>query len=458
MEKKSKRVIKYGLHSFLSVLAVVGIVIVSYALLGRYHKRWDFTQNKRFTLSLQTIKVLKNLKKPVEITAFWQAGTPQAIEVEELLKQYSYCSPYIRFRMVDPDKNPTLAQQKGVSEYGTTIFEYEGRKKSVYERDVFTYSFMGMGMRGQEFKGEEAFTSAIMEITSGEKRKIYFLTGHSEKDVYESGREGYSKIRSYLEKEGYEVETWNILEKGKLPEDASLLIMAGPKLDILNKEKELLQEYVNQKQGKILLLIDPGVGKNVKELSENLGVKVKEGMIIDPVSSYFGEAAAPIPQYNSHKITQDLIKSNSASILAGAIGLEKMDKGDVILESRSTSWLEKNYRTSKIRFDKGRDEKGPIPVGIAIGEGEKRIAIFGDSDFVSNSLIIVQGNLDLFMNTVNWLAKEESKISIRPKRPEIRPFKLSKKEARFIIITSLFLIPLIILGTGIFVWGKRRSL
>ncbi|NOZ64582.1 MAG: GldG family protein [Caldiserica bacterium] len=456
MEKKSKRVIKYGLHSLISVVAVVGIVMVSYALLGRYHKRWDLTQNKRFTLSLQTIKVLKNLQKPLEITAFWKMGSPQAAQVEELLKQYSYRSPYIRFRMVDPDKNPTLAQQKGVSEYGTTVFEYEGRKKVVYERDVFTYSFMGMG--SQEFKGEEAFTTAIMELTSGKKEKIYFITGHGEKDLYDSGRGGYSKIMGYLGKEGYEVETWNILEKGKLPEDASLLVMAGPRVDILDKEKQLLQEYMNKKQGKFLLLVDPGVGKNVKELAKSLGVKVEEGMVIDPVSSYFGEAAAPIPQYNPHKITNDLIKSNSASILAGAVGLEKVGKGDVILESRNTSWLEKDYRTSRIKFNKGIDKKGPIPVGIAIEEGNKRIVVFGDSDFASNSLAVVQGNIDLFMNTIGWLTKEENKISIRPKKPEMRPFKLSAKEARFVVITSLFLIPLLILGTGIFIWWKRRSL
>ena len=453
--QKHRRVIKYGLHSFISAIAITGILIVGYSLLGKFHKRWDLTENKRFSLSLQTIKVLKGLKKPVNIYAFWKSGTPDAIQVEELLKTYSYRSPYIKFRMIDPDKNPSLTTEKGVSEYGTTVFECGEKKKNVYKREVFTYSFMG---RGQEFKGEEAFTSAIIDVTSKEKKKIYFLIGEGEKDIYESGREGYSKIRNYLEKEGYEVETWNILENGKLPPDASLIIIAGPRRDIIPKEREILKNYAENKNGKILLLLDPNTGKNIKELSEDLGVKIKEGMIIDPVSCYFGESAAPIPEYNSHKITQDLMKSNSACILAGAVGLQKKDKGDVFLESRKSSWLEKDYRSPKIKFDKGKDEKGPIPLGIAIENGKRRIAVLGDSDFASNSLVLVQGNVDLFVNTVNWLIGEEKKISIRAKTPERRSFKLSRKEARFIYVTSLFLIPFLVLGIGILVWTRRRSL
>ncbi len=455
MERRSKRVLKYGFHSFLTAIAVTGIFVVGYGLLGRYHKRWDLTENKRFSLSDQTRQVLKNLEKKVEIYAFWKSGTPEYFQVEELLREYSYLSPYIKFEMIDPDKNPSFTRQMGISEYGTTVFQSGERRKDVYERDVFTYAYFG-GRR--EFKGEEAFTSAIIEVTSLERKKIYFLTGHGEKDIFESGNEGYSTVRNYLEKEGFEVETWNILEKGKLPQDADLLVIAGPRSDFFEKEKELLSSFYSEKKGNLLIMVDPDTKPQVKSFLESIGVKVKEGMIIDPVASMIMDAGSPLPEYSSHPITQKLMKMKSSVILSGATALEvEDDKWDKLLTSRSSSWLEKDYRKSRVRFDEGRDEKGPLVLGVAREEEGKRVVVYADSDFPSNVLTAIQGNLDLFLNTVDWLVGEEKKISIRPRTLERRPFKLTPKEARFIYITSLFLVPFLILVTGGIVWLRRRS-
>jgi len=461
MEKRSKRVIKYGLHSFLTAIAVTGIFIILYAFMGRYTQRWDLTENKRFSLSDQTKKVLKDLKKKVEIYAFWQTGTPKYMQVEELLKEYASASPYIKYEMIDPEKNPSRALQMGISEYGTTVFKCGERRKDVYEREVFSYSYFS---RSSEFRGEEAFTSAIIEVTSEKKKKIYFLTGHGEKDLYDNGKDGYSNIRDYLEKEGFEVATWNILEKGKLPEDAELLILAGPKYDLLEKEKEVLFKFIEEDKGNLLIMIDPGVKPGIKSLLEKLGIGVKDGMIIDMMAAMLGDAGSPLPEYPHHPITQDLMKQRSSCILCGATALEKKGGiGDIFLQSRASSWLEKDYRSYKVKFDKGRDEKGPLPLGIAMVKDDTRIVVYGDSDFPSNSWIsregtTIQGNLDLFLNTIDWLTEQEKKISIRPRVAQMRPFYPSKKEARFIYITSIFVVPLIIVLTGTFVWWKRRAL
>ncbi len=461
MRRRTKRVIQYGTHFLLQCIAVIGIVLVGYALLSRHHIRWDLTQNKRFTLSEQTLKVLKSLNKPVKITAFWKAGTVEAEQVEDLLRQYAYRSRYIQFEVVDPDKNPALTSQFGVTEYGTTVFQCQDKRKDVPERDVFPYTFSPFGPSRMEFHGENAFTSALLEVTSEEKKVIYFLTGHREKDIYSAEREGYSKVRNYLEKENFEVRTLNLVEKGEIPEDADTIVIAGPKSNLVEKEKDLLISFW-EKGGNLLILVDPGVPSSWIELVESLGLEIKPGMVIDPARCYFGEAGAPIPDYRFHTITEDLSKTKSACIFASATGVDKKEGGEVILESSPSSWLEKDYLTSGIKFDQGKDVKGPIPLGVVreVKEEEKssRVALFGDSDFPSNSLIVVQGNVDLFLNTVNWLSKEEIKISIRPRLPERREMKLSRKEALFVYITSLYIIPLLIFSAGFTVWWRRRSL
>ena len=103
---------------------------------------------------------------------------------------------------------------------------------------------------------------------------------------------------------------------------------------------------------------------------------------------------------------------------------------------------------------------GETPPAKADGEEPKkpetRVAAIGDSDFASNAYLGVQGNRDLFMNTVNWLAQQESQIAIRPRDPADRRITLTENASKGLFWLSIVVVPLAVFGAGVLGWWRRR--
>ena len=87
---------------------------------------------------------------------------------------------------------------------------------------------------------------------------------------------------------------------------------------------------------------------------------------------------------------------------------------------------------------------------------ETRVVVFGDSDFVSKSVLGIPGNRDLFMNSVGWLAQQESLISIRPKDAADRRLTMTAAQQNNVMALTLLIIPGFIFGTGVYAWWRRR--
>jgi ABC-type uncharacterized transport system involved in gliding motility auxiliary subunit len=82
--------------------------------------------------------------------------------------------------------------------------------------------------------------------------------------------------------------------------------------------------------------------------------------------------------------------------------------------------------------------------------------VFGDSDFASNAALSIQGNRDLFMNTIGWLSQQENLISIRPKEPDDRRLTMTAAQQTNIVWLALLVIPALIFGSGVYSWWRRR--
>ena len=286
---------------------------------------------------------------------------------------------------------------------------------------------------------------------------------------------GYGMVKTSLEKEGYKVSKLSMLTKPKVPEDASVLVIAGPQKKLLDKEMEEIEKYVDN-GGKLFLLIDPvtevKASTGFSKLVKKWGVHSDRNVVIDPVQYFWTDPSAPVvSEWETHQITDKL----PAAFFPGVGEMSPADDAPLeyvvtsLAKTSSSSWLEKDAGTSEVKFDEGKDKQGPISIAVAVQEQSQaeeggdddqemtRLVLIGDSDFASSGFSDALGNQDFFLNSVNYLAEDEDLISIRPKDEEQRTVALTGRQAQLIFYTTVFGMPAIVVIVGILVWLKRRK-
>ena len=468
----SRRQARYGTLAGVSVAVVLGILVAINYIGSRQNKRWDLTANKQFSLSDQTKNVVAKLDAPMQITVF--AQEPDFQRYRDKLNEYQYSSKQVTTDYVDPDKKPAIAKQNQIQQYGTIVISYKGRTERVTSDN------------------EQDVTNAIIKVVSGQQRKVYFTQGHGEKDKDGSEREGYNAIAAAMGRENYTLDKLVLAQQGAVPDDASVVIVAGPKIDFFPNEIEALKKYLD-KQGKVLLLIDPPDKAdappvtNLVALAHDWGVEVGTNVVVDVsgMGRLIGtDASVPVvASYPSHPITKNgqfsfltaFPMARSAAPVSGGVNGHT---AQAFLDTGPRSWAETDIKglltSGKVALeeDKG-DKRGPVTIGSAVTAAaatppdakpenadapkpETRVVVIGDSDFAANGGLGIQGNRDLFMNTVGWLSQQENLISIRPKDADDRRVTLTATQQANLNWLSLLIIPGFIFATGIYTWWRRR--
>ena len=468
----SRRQTRYGTLMGVSILVVLGILVAINYIGSRQNKRWDLTANKQFSLSDQSRNVAAKLDAPMQVQVFVQE--PQFQRYQEKMKEYEYASSKISTEYIDPEKKPSAAKQNNVDRIPTIVFNYKGRSERV------------------NADGEQDLTNAIIKVVSGQQRKVYFTQGHGEKDTTSAERDGYNAIAAALGRENYGVEKLALAQQGAVPDDASVVVVAGPKNDFFAPEVEALKKYLD-KQGKLLLELDPPdkvdspALTNLVALAHDWGIQAGTNIVVDVsgMGRMIGtDASVPVvaPPYPAHPITQrfGMITAfplaREASPASGGVNAHVAQS---FIETGPRSWAEtdlKSLMTSgAVSLDESKgDKKGPIPLGSAVSAAaaaatppkpgepdapkpETRVAVIGDSDFAANGTLGVPGNRDLFMNTVGWLSQQDNLISIRPKEADDRRITLTATQESNIFWLSLLIVPGCIFGAGIASWWRRRG-
>jgi ABC-type uncharacterized transport system involved in gliding motility auxiliary subunit len=445
------RTARYGSNAGVVVVAFLGILVLANFLANRHHHRMDLTETGEYTLSPQTIQILSDLDQPVKVTAFFQEGDYGEQELQDLLTEYSYHTDKISYEFVDPDLDPFVAQQYEIGSYGTVVFESSGRRQ-----DIFTVD-------------EQEITGAILKVTRETQKVVYFLTGHGERDVSGYDETGYSEVGDYLERDNYIVSTLNLAISGTVPTDASVLIVAAPQSPLLEQESSAIQSYV-QGGGKALIMQEPGDDAVLSDVLAEWGLGYADDVIVDPERALFGmDPLSPVVEsFTYSEITRDLPAVVIVTARSVTRTIEQPEDVSILalLESSDSSWGETDFEAltrQEAAYDEGADLAGPLAMAMsmeAYGEDESavgtRLVVFGDSDFVANGNMSLGGNLDLFLNTVNWLAEEEELISIRPVGEVSREIILSAGQARFLQYSSVLFLPAVVLLVGLAVWWRRR--
>ncbi|MGQ9458814.1 MAG: GldG family protein [Anaerolineae bacterium] len=440
---------RYGSNTLVTSLAFLGILILVNFLAGRHHLRADWTAAKEYSLSPQTIQILKELQEPVHITGFLTPADSRRTDLEDLLVEYTYHTDKITYEFVDPDANPALARQKGITSYGVLLFERGDKRQETYALD------------------EQDITSAILKVSRDTQKGVYFVTGHQERDPDQFTQDGYSTIKQRLEQDHYLVQTLNLATiTATLPSTATVLVVAGPQGAFAPEEAQRLADFLNG-GGSLLVMSDPGQPVPLADTLEAWGVRFRNDLVIDPSSSFFGDVASPlVTRFQYHEITKDL--GGLTTFFPLARSLEQITPSPQgvsvapLVSTSPTSWGETDLNNRQVRYDPDVDVKGPVYLAVAARktEGEGRLVVFGDSDFASNGVLwAVQGavgNADLFLNAVNWLAEEKSLLAIGPEEPERRMMILTQPSMRLILYSTAGLLPLVVLIIGGIVWWSRR--
>jgi ABC-type uncharacterized transport system involved in gliding motility auxiliary subunit len=464
-----KRATKYTGNYVISVILVIALIAGLNYIGQRHAKRFDMTTSGRYTLAPQTLQVLDKLDKDLDIKAFFPGG--QYAPLSELLIQYKVRSPHIHFEFIDPDKKPDVAKQYDVTVYGsiqnrrgsqlkfgTVVISYGGKREKVEKRT--------------EEVLEEDLTNAIIKVGQTEAKKIYFIQGHDEKSPSDVEQYGYSAAKEALEKQAYKVSTVNLVSEGKVPSDAKVLIEAGPKKEPFAQELQFINDFLN-KGGSVLVMVDPK-SPSLEPFLKNWGVQADNDVVLD-VSGLgrlagFNESIPLVLEYESHKIT-DRFKFMTFFQLVRSIQPDKnIPSGttvETLFKSNPNSWGETDLNSPKASFDSKTDLKGPLSLAVAVTREIKaeagkqpakaRMVVVGDSDFPMNAYFAAQGNGNLFLNMVSWLAEDENLISIRPKPPEDRRITISQSQSSALQLFTLIILPGLVLVIGIIVWTRRRK-
>jgi ABC-type uncharacterized transport system involved in gliding motility auxiliary subunit len=444
-----RRSMRYGVNTAVAVALLLGATVVVQALSFRHSARWDLTENKRYSLSPQTIQLLGGLKSAVNAVAFFRSDQPGKRTAEDLLKQYArYSNGKFTWKSADPDREPGLARRYGIEQYGTIVLETGAKSEKVLDPE------------------EEKLTNGLVKVTREGKRVVYVLQGHGEAELTNTERPGFSEAKSSMEKANYEVKPLVLARTGKVPDDATVVILAGPRNDLFPPELEALDAYVGR-GGKVLAMVNPFQNEGLKKYLVKYGFQLDDDLVVEqnPLGRLFGigPEVPIIQQYESHPITRDLGGVTTLFPLTRSItALKTPPKGvnvQVLARTSVDSWGETNRADLQRGVAKPdpEDPKGPLAVAAVATIDKARIVVYGTSNLAANQFLNIQGNRDFFLNTVSWLAEEEDQISVRPKDTKQTPVFMSANQAQAVNLLPMVVLPGLVLVGGIIAVVRRRA-
>jgi ABC-type uncharacterized transport system involved in gliding motility auxiliary subunit len=448
---------KYVAFTAVYILVILAVITVANVLADRYNKSYDFTSNKRYSLSDQTAKIVKDLKQDATITYFDQTRGFSA--AKDQLDLYSNLSPKVHVRYVDPDKEPRVARAAGY-------------------RGPGSFTIIQVGDKQEDAKSvtEEEISGAFIRALKNTTRTVCFATGSGEHQIDDSSGNGFSRLKDLIAKERYVAKSVNLLQNAEVPSDCTVLVIAGPSGDYVQPEVDAIKKYV-EGGGRAMFLLGPPLKMGRSEVADNealaktlqsWGVTLDKDLILDlnPIGQVVGVGpeVALVSSYDTHPIVRDLKGSATGFPISRSIEIKNGDKTTVekLFSSSDSSLATQKLDSPAIDPRDPKNRKGPLTMGAAgtYNTGKEnvqgRFVVIGSAAWAANSFLPFNGNRDLALNAMNWLSSDEDLISIRPKAPEDRRVTLTAAQMNWVRLTSQFILPLLVVFAGVSVWWRRR--
>lgn len=478
-KKGAKHGLSQGISILLAIMLAIGVGFITKR--DRFNKAWDVTKSGINTLSPESQKLVSQLKeggKEVTVIGFFQDEIKKA-QFIKLLALYQAAGTPFAIEYVDPQTDPTRAMAESITVPDTVVFKL-GKQES--RLTTFT---------------EEKMSNALVRVLKNKDPVVYFLSGHGEPDITNQEAIGLSMAKAELESERFIVKQVKLSELGKFPEDADLLIIAGPRYDLLPVEKDIL-EAAMQNAKPIMILVDALLDlPNIKALAADGGIAIQDDLLIinpeDPRAKVLGQNNAIITELDSFSpITADFAKRGGVAFVTAntrsvdVIPENKLQMKTVQLAKTANMIIKvKNVRTEadlkggvhedqieqgtfdvfavstgQVGGDKVAANEPKQPKDVPADEGRKakelRLFVGGTAQLISNQGAQRGENLDLFVNAVNYLLQDEDFLSIRAKDSDPSRLDLTTQSSQFLLLFLAFIYPLLFFGAGTYAWAQRR--
>jgi len=478
-----------GFNVVAQILLVLFLVAVVNAIAFKHYRRWDFSRDQKYTLSDKTKRVLDTLKAKMRITVFFSPNTPITTDVQNLLTEYQYAGHgKIDVENIDPERNLSRAKElfdkyKVVTDESLLVLDYDGRNKAVKASEMADIDASGMsfgeGPRVAAFKGEQAITSAMMDLVEGKKNTIGYVTGHKEPPLSDSGP--ISVLKTFIENENIQFKELNLLDLDAIPAEVKAVMIIGPQYDFSDREMKLLRDYW-EKQGRILLLLDPSAKTpKLRAFVHELGIKMNDDRLMaflrtgieelaltkDVQARFLGDS--PITKKLADVRTLFLGGTSSLTLEPERVRAANI-RLEPLIEAEKGYFAEADYNTdnqAKLQADAKQAANLTFTIGAAAEKGgsadervqmnSSRLVVVSNAAFVQDNAITQdQQGLDFVSGSLNWLLSREQLIGIAPKIPKPLTFSLSDESLRRLRWIVLVFMPLIPAVLGTVVWWQRR--
>jgi hypothetical protein len=486
--KKAPRIHRFaiGVNVLIQIALVVFIVAVANGLAFKHFKRWDFSRDQKYALSDQTKQLLASLQKPLKIYIFFSPdprlpGGDVFQDVEGLLKEYQYAANgKVDVEEIDPYRNMSrarelMAQYKFGNE-NVVIVYYDGRSKLVNATDMAQYDDTSQDMTEQApkliaFKGEQALTSAIIDVSETKQNKIYLIGGKGGPELDADELAGF---KAYMDRQNIQLAPVTLMNVDKVPDDADALMLVGAKYDLTDRELKLLQDYWD-KQGRIFIALDPsGTTPKLDQFLQENGIqrqddRVLRTMALGPMTGIVRDVAATFSE--TSLITKEL-KGVETMFMGQTQSLAVTEPPSVHTDPLATAgegyWGETKYQdmeTAGVSYDPKEDISAPLTIVASVEKGAvpdpsvkvdtARMIVTGNADFLTNDALN-ESNIDFVVSGLNWLINREELIGVPPKAEEQFTLNLTDDQLERMELLVMVVMPVAMAMVGGFVWAQRR--
>ena len=493
--------VRIGLNVLVQIAILLVIAVMVNYLGFEHYRRWDLSRDQKFALSDKTKRFLQSMPGKARITVFFMPNNAIASDVQGMLTEYQYAAKgKLDVENIDPERNLSRAKAlldkyKVVTGEDLLILDYDGRNKTVKASEMAEVD-QGNPMFGEPpkvtaFKGEQAVTSALMELVEGKKNTIGYVLGHKEPPIAEppptampteATTSPIRVLKTFIENENIKFQELNLFDVGAIPAELKTIMIDGPQYDFSDREMKLLRDFW-EKQGRILLLLDPGAKTpKLNALLNELGLKTNNDRLMamaktgiqevslvrdvqarflgdNPITKRLAEAFGIFPGGTcSITLEQDRVRAANVRL-------------QPLVQAVKGYWAEADYNSSdqaKFQEDMARNGDAIHTIAVSIEKGgsadervqanSSRMVAVSNATFIQDNAIRQdQQALDFISGAVNWLLNREQLIGIAPKIPQTLIFNLDEIALRNLRWLILLFMPLIPAGLGFAVWWQRRT-
>lgn len=453
MKINTKIRLQLKIQSGLFVVLFIAFTGILGWLSTQYKFTFDLTANQRNSLSEASLRLLKNISQPVKISAFISPINEQKEIFDKLFQRYKQQQDLIDYQSINPDLAPDLLRDFNIQRDGEVVIEVNGRSENVTQVT------------------ESQITNTIARLLRQENRWLVFLQGHGERNPFADANHDLQIFASRLSQKGFHIETLNLIETTSIPDNTDVLVIADAVTELLDGEIKLITEYV-ESGGNLLWLTEPGDNTQLESLAEMLEIEFLPGIIVDPSTQLLGLDRvdfALAADYPRHAITTAI---DSITLYPKARGIDFLGEqtdwqADPLIVTHERTWNETGEMAGQItQGDNDGEQAGPLTIGLSLTrslqkeDGElftQRVVVTGDTDFLSSQFLGNGSNLALGLNMLNWLSHDDNLIAISPRKAIDSQLELSPAHQLIIAAFFLFLLPALLMGSGIRIWLVRRK-